>query len=775
MQVAGALGERGLLGEHARAQVGRRVALEAGIAGVRVVRVGVADRRLVRDDEDVDAASELLRDRRGKGIADEDVLVLFLHHQIARRSDLFHHVGARGQADQRLVDSRHRAANRRRRAVGRAERVRRLVGRAREVVAAVVRGGLHLVPVVPAVVAAVLVIAEREVGERIVGVRVPGEGGGSRQLPWALHVGLPAGGIGGSRSRGAVREAKADPGRLIVLGAHEVLVAVLAEDGVGEVVEARGRGGVDQRQRPGAVRERLLLVEVDGQARDQRFPDVLDVEALVVERTGGGQDHRSGDAAVLAGRVGSTAPLDAASLADEALQAVGQRAGNLGASAELTVRVLGGPEVGAHAAGVGLAAAIDDDADGSLLEAGGVSLGDVPVEEREELADGGVAGVVADRPVRRSAVAEAHRDLDVGDARRARAIGVASVVLVDELVELREPAQHRDVAQADGVGCASVGRGDEGRDDDGLVLDDLIEPLVEDGHVVAAGGQAADREGAVGAARGGGDRRPKSGLRVHHHPAVGGAEDVVRVRIPELHVGGMRHVIAGDLARDRLVAVQAQPHAIGRRVIGIDEADGDVRSRRAELLEVLRLADADEGVLRGGAFQRLGLPPHLARAFTRGARVGEHVIAGGDHVLDQRVAGQRVLGVERYDLRGDRAGARGDAVPIDGARPGGVVGAGTRMGRRDLVRRGIRAGVDGAGRVAGGHAGLVRAAGPHRRRRARLRGVDRAEAAGAAGSVGGEVLRVGATGPAEQIVVERLVEDVVGVLAGDVAGATRRV
>ncbi len=93
------------------AEIGRQ------IQSARIVRiVSRVHRCLVRHDEDVAETRELLRDRRHVDIAQENVLVLFLHQLVAGRHDHFHHVPAGRQHGRAII--RIRRADRAVRAIG---------------------------------------------------------------------------------------------------------------------------------------------------------------------------------------------------------------------------------------------------------------------------------------------------------------------------------------------------------------------------------------------------------------------------------------------------------------------------------------------------------------------------------------------------------------------------------------------------------------------------------------------------------------------------------
>ena len=146
------------------AREGQRAEVVGRVQAARVVRVVVrVHRGLVGHDEDVAEAGELLRDRRDVDVAHQDVLVLFLDQLVAGRDDDFDHV---------LAGRQHRRCRRRdsircspvqlRLSAG-LPVVGSIAGNARELVHAVVRRGLDLVQLRPAVVALEL----RVVGERL--------------------------------------------------------------------------------------------------------------------------------------------------------------------------------------------------------------------------------------------------------------------------------------------------------------------------------------------------------------------------------------------------------------------------------------------------------------------------------------------------------------------------------------------------------------------------------------------------------------------------------
>src|SRR3954468_12767087 len=183
-----------------------------GILGV-VGIVSSTDFCLVRQNENVAQATELLRDWRNVVVADQNVLVFFLDQLISGRNNHFHHVFARRKHGSAICGVRHAnrtvaASHRSRRAVGSAGSSWRTTNRisgdnAGKVVHAVVWSRLHLVPVVHAVIALELRVirkAMRRHARMVVDIEPHwlveqceeeeiGIGAGSRALARAVHVG----------------------------------------------------------------------------------------------------------------------------------------------------------------------------------------------------------------------------------------------------------------------------------------------------------------------------------------------------------------------------------------------------------------------------------------------------------------------------------------------------------------------------------------------------------------------------------------------------------
>ena len=243
----------------------------------RLLDIAGSDLGLVGQDVNVAQPTEFLRYGRDEVVADQDVLVFFLHQLIARRHNHFHYVFACGKhvflAEPEWIgrvgilhaDGAVRAGC----VAGR----RVAVEDARELVQAVVRRRLQLIPVVQAVIALELGIVGYGVGRRtpvVVDVEVHG-----------LVIQREIEQIGGGLAR-----------------AVHVGHAIGAE-ALRPIVPTAGLGGVDQGEGLAAVRRRPLPVEVDGYARNERLPNVLGTELGVVKGTGRVINDMSPDTTVL--------------------------------------------------------------------------------------------------------------------------------------------------------------------------------------------------------------------------------------------------------------------------------------------------------------------------------------------------------------------------------------------------------------------------------------------------------------------------------------------
>src|SRR5271165_4748236 len=283
-----------------------------GILGVVSVvtgasREGAGNRSLVRNDENVAQAAEFLGHRRYEVVADQNVLVFFLHQLIALWKDDFHDVLAGGQHGDACVQIwRRNRVRRTNRAVGRGRLSVCIPGsHAGEPVHAVVGRRLELVPVVHAVIAlelgivgqrgqcgpAVLGVVEVEVVGLIIQREIEEVWNRARagSLARAVHVGRDA----------------------------------VGPEALGIIVPTAGLGGVDQLQGWGyAVGGKALLVKVDGDVRNQRFPLRLNEHLRIVKRTGRRINDMALDAAVFAGDVRLLAEFEEIILAREALPAL---------------------------------------------------------------------------------------------------------------------------------------------------------------------------------------------------------------------------------------------------------------------------------------------------------------------------------------------------------------------------------------------------------------------------------------------------------------------
>ena len=163
----------------------------------------------------------------------------------------------------------------------------RNIGGAGKLVQAVVRRRLHLVEVVIAVVALILrVVRQRQSGAQVVASARQGvaEEWIGRILAWTVHIGH----TGGSEA-------------------------------LSPIIPATGFGGINQSQGLGPVRARAFGIEIDGYARNQRLPEVLEQLIRIIKRPGRAVYDMAADAADLVRDIGFLAPLDDVKLADTAL------------------------------------------------------------------------------------------------------------------------------------------------------------------------------------------------------------------------------------------------------------------------------------------------------------------------------------------------------------------------------------------------------------------------------------------------------------------------
>ncbi len=283
---------------------------------LRVVGVvGRVHRGLVRQDVNVAQTGKLLRYGGDEVVADQDVLVFLLHQFVARRHDHFDHVLS-GWQHHRAVAGRIGSADRRVTVrAGRLAGARVAAGHARELVHPIVWRGLQLVEHVHAVVALELCVARQCALLRIKPLRRVLQREEERIgcfLPRAVHV------------RDAVGAEALRP-----------------------IVPTGRLGGIHELERRGAVRGGGLLIQVDRDVRDVRYPPHVHRERGVVECARRRVGHFAADTAVLIGRECLLAELDERILPREALpthrrhpwriDTAGRRAG---ARAILAVRVI---------------------------------------------------------------------------------------------------------------------------------------------------------------------------------------------------------------------------------------------------------------------------------------------------------------------------------------------------------------------------------------------------------------------------------------------------
>ncbi len=172
-------------------------------------------------------------------------------------------------------------------------------------------------------------------------------------------------------------------------------------------------------------------------------------------------------------------------------------------------------------------------------------------------------------------------------------------------------------------------------------IDDLVVPLVEHRDAEGAVRQAADIERAVRVALG---ERNIVAIRIAHaHKALREAQWLARLASIQVFVGRAAVVEVRDTALDAVVAVDPVAH---RRQAVVDDlrvgkADRHVEPGRAELLEVSRAANLDEGVMRLLTIQRVGLQPLLAARDAIGGRRRDDAVAARHQVGDDGLANQR--------------------------------------------------------------------------------------------------------------------------------------
>ncbi len=630
---------------HIRGRIG-------GAAAAAVGRVGVIDGRLVGHDEDVAQAGKLHCDRGDEVVADQDVLVFLLDDFITRRRYHLEHVLAGREAHQGLS----------RRLLRRRQRMGRGIGRAGELVQAVIRGRLYLVERVQAVIALVQAIV--------------------RQGGIGIQVLLGAGkGIGHERV-----------GRILAGAAH-VRRQPIGPGALGPGVPAAGLGGVDQGQGLRAIGSRAFLIKVDGDARDQRFPQVLEQLTGVVEGPRRGVHDVTAEAAILTGDVGLLAPLEDCGLAEEVLHAFhDHRAGIDAAGRDRRRRCAGGDagrgigqialgalrialgavdragdsQIGGHRQGlcgvdqaligagvavtrglgpVDLSAGIDDDMHAGVLEACVVRFGHIPVEQGEGFVEVGVAVDVRQQAVVELAIAHPDPARHLNQSELARILDAIAVAVQEGVLpDVRLPGKRRVI---DAGGAAGGAAGDIDRF--GGAVHDQVEPLVEHLERPVAVGNPGELELAVLIALGEGEVQAvgiaQAGVALGMGKRLivfGIARGEDRAIVKDLAVR-TRHVQVRDRAIDGVVAIRAG--GAERGLAGVDDfrvghAEKHVEAARSELLEVGGFTRPQEGVQEVGAVQRVGLQPFLASSFPRGRGMHGDAEAARHQVLDHDVANQ---------------------------------------------------------------------------------------------------------------------------------------
>ena len=301
--------------------------------------------------------------------------------------------------------------------------------------------------------------------------------------------------------------------------------------------------------------------------------------------------------------VGRLAPHHDRALADEALEALEEEERGLGSRfrpegqpavvrLQLRVEHLGWNEAsrqtglrlpvvgirtaGAHAAGAGMGRAgvtaiVDDDRKPRRMVTRVVDLGDHPREEREDFVEGLEAAVVGAERLVDGPVAEPDVQRLVGNARLAVLTDAVAVpVFEHEAVEVREPAEDRDVPHGL-VGAVHVDHG---------AADDQVEGGVEHHELVAARRHVRDRERAV----------LVRGLRVEQVTARGPrVESHPWPRVGERRAAELRHCDRPRLAQVRHATADGEAPCCRQGVRDACEADFDVGPGRPELGEELGL------------------------------------------------------------------------------------------------------------------------------------------------------------------------------------------
>ena len=197
------------------------------------------------------------------------------------------------------------------------------------------------------------------------------------------------------------------------------------------------------------------------------------------------------------------------------------------------------------------------------------------------------------------------------------------LVVVDEGagVEIRLPLLNPDIAHVQGGESAGArGGGRRGHAPHisrrRQTINDLIIPLVADGESPVPARNIAEPEVPVGVALG--EHEVLAIGITQTDPALGPGQGITGTAGIEPLVRGAAQALDVDLSvngvgarADRTGSARAGANIIVPRIDDrrVGKTDGYVISGRAVLLEVARFADADEGIVRVLAIQRVGLNP----------------------------------------------------------------------------------------------------------------------------------------------------------------------
>ena len=175
-------------------------------------------------------------------------------------------------------------------------------------------------------------------------------------------------------------------------------------------------------------------------------------------------------------------------------------------------------------------------------------------------------------------------------------------------------------------------------------IHDLVVPLVEDGNSPIASGDVCQSEDPVCIAL---CERDVSAVRAAQAGvALGVTKLVARTRAVQPLIRRPAHACAGDVACHGLVArwrarAGTKYGALVIDKLRIGKADGNVVSRRSELLEVFRLVDLEESLMVLAAIQSVGLQPLLTARDPVSRRRGYDAVSSGRHAHHDRLSSER--------------------------------------------------------------------------------------------------------------------------------------